>query len=55
MISFDRKGKCPICKKQFKSEACPHSYWYVENIIEEVNSKKNKKFKKDVSKLSRYK
>lgn len=32
---FDhRDGKCPICKRAFRSDVCAHSYTQVEHFFE---------------------
>ena len=46
-MSFDRKGKCPICKKQFQSDDCPHSWDYVHRVLQAANSN----FEKDVARV----
>lgn len=50
-IEFDRFGKCPICRKVFKSNDCPHSFDYVMKAVDSVNSY----FDRDVAKLRRRK
>lgn len=32
-LDFDRKGKCPICRKQFQSKDCPHTWDYVHRVL----------------------
>lgn len=49
-MSFDRKGKCPICHKEFRSEACPHTWDYVHRVVQAV---KEKDFYRDVRRLKR--
>lgn len=50
-MSFDRKGKCPICKKPFQSDACKHSYDYVHRVMDAAKNKKQ--FERDVAKIRR--
>lgn len=33
---FDVRGKCLICKKDFKSDACPHSVKDIDARIEQI-------------------
>lgn len=46
-ITFDRYGKCPICRKSFKSDGCPHDYGYVMRVVDAANNP----FRHDVAKL----
>lgn len=39
--TFDRLGKCPICRKQFSSEACPHTYREAEEVVRLRNASKD--------------
>lgn len=50
-MSFDRKDKCPICKKDFQSNACPHTWDYVYKVMSAANST----FDKDVAKVRKNK
>jgi len=47
MTEFDRYGKCPICRKLFKSEECLHSFDYVVKVLASADAK----FQKDVAKV----
>lgn len=53
-ITFDRKGRCPICRQEFRSEQCPHSWEYVHRVVEGANQRrKGQDFNRDVSRLAR--
>lgn len=39
MVSFDRKDKCPICKKKFQSKECEHSYSYVMRVLDAASNR----------------
>lgn len=41
MVSFDRKGRCPLCRKDFRSAECKHSHDYVMQVLSEVERRKS--------------
>ena len=47
IIQFSRDDKCPICHHVFRSDKCPHSFAYVEEVVRRANSNMDK----DVAKL----
>ena len=46
-IEFDKYGKCPLCKKPFRSKVCSHNYGYVYEVVYQAN------MKRDVDRLRR--
>lgn len=49
-MSFDRKGKCPVCKKDFQS--CPHTWDYVHKVLKLAEMQKDiNKMQKDVARI----
>lgn len=50
--SFDRKGRCPVCRKDFQT--CQHSYSYVQSVLKEAR-RDTSQFKRDVARLKKRK
>lgn len=48
-MDFDRKGKCPICKKLFQSEDCPHSWSYINRVLDAAKTETN--FERDIKRV----
>lgn len=49
-ISFDRKGRCPVCSKPFQD--CQHSYSYVQEVLKTVE-RETGAFRSDVNRLKK--
>lgn len=44
---FERKhDKCPICKRRFYSDTCPHDFWSAHDAFERKENRREMEFYK---------